>query len=219
MNHEMTIEKKVIYTTSNTYSVLNNLTEKTKNVWIVFHGLGYLSKYFINYFSKINPEENFIIAPQAPSKYYQGRNFKHVGASWLTKENTLEETKNVLAYVDKVFKTEIEATPHNLIVLGYSQGVSIATRWLASRKINCNHLILHSGGIPTELKPKDFSFLKQQAQVTYLYGNKDQYINEARKTEETIKGANLFEKHLDIRVFEGVHEVNTDFIMEISENK
>ena len=89
----MTIEKKVIYTTSNTYSVLNNLTEKTKNVWIVFHGLGYLSKYFINYFSQINPEENYIIAPQAPSKYYQGRNFKHVGASWLTKENTIDETK------------------------------------------------------------------------------------------------------------------------------
>ena len=50
MNHKMSVEKKVIYTTSNTYSILNNLTEKTKNVWIVFHGLGYLSKYFINYF-------------------------------------------------------------------------------------------------------------------------------------------------------------------------
>ncbi len=214
----MTIEKKVIYTTSNTYSVLNSLTEKTKNVWIVFHGLGYLSKYFINYFSKINPEENFIIAPQAPSKYYQGRNFKHVGASWLTKENTIEETKNVLAYVDTVFETEIKNTPHNLIILGYSQGVSIATRWIASRKINCNHLILHSGGIPTELNPEDFSFLKQPTQVTYLYGDKDQYINEAKKTEETLKGTNLFGKHLDIQVFDGVHEVNTAFIMELSKN-
>jgi predicted esterase len=212
----MTIEKKVIYTASNTYSVLNNLNEKTKNVWIVFHGLGYLSKYFINYFSKINPEENYIIAPQAPSKYYQGRNFKHVGASWLTKENTIDETKNVLAYVDEIFKSEIDSPHYNLIILGYSQGVSIATRWVSSRKINCNHLILHSGGIPTELKPEDFSFLKKQTQVTYLYGDKDEYINEARKTEETIKGTNLFGKHLGIQVFNGVHEVNTDFIMKLS---
>jgi len=67
----MTSEKKVIYSSSNTYSVLNNYTKKTKNVWIVFHGLGYLSKYFIKYFSKVNAEENYIIAPQAPSKYYQ----------------------------------------------------------------------------------------------------------------------------------------------------
>lgn len=213
----MTIEKKVIYTTSNTYSVLNNYTEKTKNVWVVFHGLGYLSKYFINYFSKLNPEENFIIAPQAPSKYYLGKNFKHVGASWLTKENTIEETKNVLTYVDSVFKTEITTTPKYLIVLGYSQGVSIASRWVANRKINCDHLLLHSGGIPTELVPEDFLFLKKQTKVTYLYGNKDQYINEARKTEETLKGNHLFGKHLDIEVFEGVHEVNTDYIKELSE--
>ena len=140
----MASEKSVIYLSSNTYSVLNNYTTKTKNVWIVFHGLGYLSKYFINYFSKINPEENFVIAPQAPSKYYQGKDFKHVGASWLTKENTIEETKNVLAYVDQVYKSEIKVKPPNLIILGYSQGVSIATRWVAARKINCNHLILHS---------------------------------------------------------------------------
>ena len=217
MNHKMSVEKKVIYTTTNTYSILNNLTEKTKNVWIVFHGLGYLSKYFINYFSKINPEENFIIAPQAPSKYYQGKNFKHVGASWLTKENTIDETKNVLAYLDKIYQSEIDKSVHNLIILGYSQGVSIAARWVASRKIKCNHLILHSGGIPTELKPEDFSFLTKKTQVTYLYGDKDQYINEARKTEETIKGTNLFGEHLDIHVFDGTHEINTDFIMKLSE--
>ena len=213
----MTIEKKVIYTTSNTYSVLNNYTKKTKNVWMVFHGLGYLSKYFINYFSKLNPEENFIIAPQAPSKYYLGKNFKHVGASWLTKENTIEETKNVLSYVDSVFETEITTTPKNLIVLGYSQGVSIASRWVSSRKISCDHLLLHSGGIPTELVPEDFLFLKKQTKVTYLYGNKDQYINEARKTEEILKGNHLFGKHLNIEVFEGVHEVNTDYIKVLSE--
>lgn len=35
------IEKKVKYTTTNTYETLNTLTNKTKNVWIVFHGIGY----------------------------------------------------------------------------------------------------------------------------------------------------------------------------------
>jgi len=207
----MATEKKVIYTTMNTYSVLNSYTEKTKNVWIAFHGLGYLSKFFIKYFSELNPEENFIIAPQAPSKYYQDKKFKHVGASWLTKENTAEETKNILAYVDEVYKTEVNKTPINLIVLGYSQGVSIATRWVASRKINFNHLVLHSGGIPNELKQDDFSFINKNAKVTYLYGNKDQYINEARKTEEEIKGNKLFGNHLNIEVFNGVHEVNTEY--------
>ena len=208
----MSKEKKVIYKVSNTYSVLNTYSEKTKNVWIVFHGMGYLSKYFIKYFSHLNPDENFIIAPQAPSKYYQGKNFKHVGSSWLTRENTIEETKNVLTYTDEVYKAEAPKNMPTFIVLGYSQGVSIATRWVASRKINCNHLVLHSGGIPMELKPKDFEFLNNKTKVTYLYGNKDQYITEARKTEEVLKGNNLFGNHLQIEVFKGIHEVDRDFI-------
>jgi predicted esterase len=212
----MSIEKEASYTAINTYSTLNNLTEKTKNLWIVFHGMGYLSKYFIKYFSELNPEENYIIAPQAPSKYYQDKKFKHVGASWLTRENTVVETENILKYVDVVFQNEVLKKPHNLIVMGYSQGVSIAARWVASRKINCEKLILHSGGIPKELKPTDFDFMKPETKVIYLYGNKDEYITEARKTEENLKGNQLFKERLEIKIFDGIHEVNREMLLEIS---
>ncbi|SDX39864.1 alpha/beta hydrolase [Aequorivita viscosa] len=214
----MSIEKQVSYTTSNSYSTLNSLTKKTKNVWIAFHGLGYLSKYFIDYFSELDPEENYIIALQAPSKYYQDRKFKHVGASWLTRENTAIETENVLNYVDAVFKEEISGDLPNLIVMGYSQGVSIAARWVAKRKIQCDTLLLHSGGIPNELEPKDFEFLNPTAKVIYLYGNKDEYITEARKTEEQLKGSELFKNRLSIEVFDGIHEVNRDYLLEISKH-
>ncbi|WP_313113342.1 alpha/beta hydrolase [Aequorivita sediminis] len=212
----MSTEKEASYKSVNTYSTLNTLTENTKNIWIVFHGLGYLSKYFIRYFSELNPEENYIIAPQAPSKYYQDRRFKHVGASWLTRENTVIETENILNYIDAVFKKEINGETPNLIILGYSQGVSIATRWVANRKIMCDKLILHSGGIPKELKASDFKFLNPSARVIYLYGDKDEYITEARKTEEQLKGSELFENRLEIEVFDGVHEVNQKFINKVS---
>ncbi|MDP2686396.1 MAG: esterase [Aequorivita sp.] len=212
----MSSQKEVSYKATNTYRTLNSLTEKTKNVWIVFHGMGYLSKYFINYFSELNTEENYIIAPQAPSKYYQDKAFKHVGASWLTRENTVAETQNILNYVDAVFEKEIFGTLPNLIVLGYSQGVSIATRWVAKRKIQCEKLILHSGGIPKELQASDFEFLNPSAEVIYIYGNKDQYITEARKTEEQLKGTELFQNRLDIRVFDGIHEVSREFLLNIS---
>jgi len=212
----MSTEKQVSYNTSNSYSTLNSFTEKTKNVWIVFHGMGYLSRYFINYFSELDAEENYIIALQAPSKYYQDKKYKHVGASWLTRENTVVETENVLNYVDAVFRKEIPDEVPNLIVLGYSQGVSIATRWVAKRKIQCNKLVLHSGAIPHELKPDDFEFLKSSAEVIYLYGDKDQYITEARKTEQQLNGNELFKNRLTIEVFDGIHEVNREFLLKIS---
>jgi predicted esterase len=179
--------------------------------------MGYLSRYFIRYFSELSSEENFIIAPQAPAKYYMGEKFKHVGASWLTRENTIEDTKNIFNYMDTVFETEKPETMPNFIVLGYSQGVSIATRWLASRKIQCNQLILHSGGIPVELTTKDFDYLNSNTEVTYLFGDKDQYITEARKTEESLKGTKLFGDRLKVVVFDGIHEVNKDFIKKISQ--
>lgn len=178
--------------------------------------MGYLSKYFLNYFSHLNPQENFIVAPQAPAKYYQGGKFKHVGASWLTRENAVMETNNVLKYVDAVFTAEKLDLSQNFIVLGYSQGVSIATRWLATRKIHCDHLVLHSGGIPKELKKEDFNYMYKSAKVTYLYGSEDQYITEARKTEEELKGTYLFGERLKIVVFTGVHEVNKNFIYRLS---
>lgn len=213
----MSIQKEASYNATSTYSTLNTLSEKTKNVWIVFHGLGYLSKYFINYFSELNEDENFIIAPQAPSKYYQDKSFKHVGASWLTRENTVAETKNILNYVDAVFEKEISGSGPNLIVLGYSQGVSIAARWVASRKIQCEKLILHSGAVPKELQASDFEFLKESAKVIYIYGNKDQYITEAKKTDETLKSKQLFKDRLTTEVFEGVHEVNKEFLLKVSQ--
>ncbi|GEQ86574.1 hypothetical protein ULMS_20820 [Patiriisocius marinistellae] len=215
----MAIEKSVNYTSKNTFETLNKLTPKTKNVWFVFHGLGYLSRYFLKSFETLNNEENYIIAPQAPSKFYLGSKFKHVGACWLTKENTAVEKENVLRYIDAVYEAEISETPINFIVLGYSQGVSIATRWLASRKIQCKQLILHSGAIPVELTPDDFEFLSPTTMVTYLYGDADEYITEAKKTEENLKGDKLFGNRLETQVFKGIHEVHVASLEKFAKKK
>ena len=214
----MGLEKQVSYKSINTYQTLNSYKHTTKNVWLVFHGLGFLSRYFLRHFEILNPTENYIICPQAPSKFYLGEDFKHVGACWLTKEDTLLETSNVLRYIDEVFAQENIDLNTNLIVLGYSQGVSIATRWLASRKISCKKLILHSGGIPKELTPKDFTHLDSTTQTTYLYGDKDPYITQARKTEETLKASALFGPKLSTVVFDGIHEVHGPSILNIATN-
>ncbi len=205
-------QQRVSYSSSNTYNTLNSLQESTKNIWIVFHGMGYLSKYFLRYFKSLNPQENYIIAPQAPSKYYQGPDFKHVGASWLTREDTVEETKNILNYVQAVVAQENLPSNAQLIVMGYSQGVSIAMRWMAKYNIQPKCLVLHSGGIPVELTANDLAYLNPEVPVTYLYGSDDQYINEARKTEQSLLGKNLFGDRLTVKKFNGIHEVYVPFI-------
>lgn len=205
--------RQVTYQSTNTYETLNQVTHKTKNIWIVLHGIGYLSRYFINFFDELSADENFVIAPQAPSKYYLKNEYRYVGASWLTKENTVLDTQNVLAYLDAVYEAEDISIAHKLIIFGFSQGVSIATRWVAQRKLRCNQLILYAGGLPDELQPGDFIFLSENnTRVTVLVGDNDAYLNEERMKVETKKIETLFHGRAKQIIFKGGHEVKKELI-------
>jgi predicted esterase len=204
-------EKEISYQATNSYSTLNTLTPQTKNIWFVCHGMGYLSRFFLKYFKELNPDENYIVAPQAPSKYYMPPNFKHVGSSWLTRENTVKETENIMRYFDAVFEAEkLTEVSNKLIVLGYSQGVSVAMRYLAKRKISCTKLILLSGGIPKELTPQDFDYLSTEVHLSY--GTQDEYLNEERIEQERSRIKELFGEQVQITPFDGNHIVNVELL-------
>ncbi|MUU76962.1 alpha/beta hydrolase [Winogradskyella endarachnes] len=207
-------EKEITYNTSNSYSTLNQLTQQTKTVWLVCHGMGYLSRYFLRYFKALNAEENYIIGPQAPSKYYIQPKM-HVGANWLTRDNTEAGMQNILNYFDAVLEAENIPENVNLIIFGYSQGVSVAMRYLAKRQLKCSQLVLHSGGIPKELTPKDFEFLSEDTQVKLIYGTEDEYLDKDRITIETERAESLFGNRLTVLPFEGKHVVNVGFINDL----
>ena len=210
------MEKQVSYNVTNTYATLNKLTDKTRNVWIVLHGIGYLSRYFLKYFDELPPDENYIIAPQAPSKYYLDKKYKYVGASWLTKENTVLETDNVLAYLDEVYKAENIPSQCQLLIFGFSQGVSIAARWVAKRQLKCDQLVLYAGEVPSELSANEFKFLGQnQTKVKVIVGNQDEYLTEQRLEEISKNIQVVFEGRADQLVFEGGHEVRKQIINEL----
>ena len=206
------LEKSVSYKSTNTYETLNDLTDKTKNVWIVLHGIGYLSKYFLKYFDELNAIDNYIIAPQAPSKYYLNNSYKHVGASWLTKENTETEIVNNLNYLDAILEEETILSSLNIIIFGYSQGVSMAARWVAQRKIVCDQLVLYAGGIPNELNENDFAHLETNTQITIIIGNQDEYLTKERLSIEREKSRTIFKGRAKEHIFDGGHIVKKELI-------
>jgi len=209
------IQKEVSYQSTNSYNTLNKLTNKTKNVLFVCHGIGYLSKFFLKYFNELNSEENYIIAPQGPSKYYLGSSYKHVGSSWLTKENTAIEIENVMHYLDAVLVAEKLPNNLNFIVLGYSQGVSIATRYVAKRQLKCSQLILIAGGIPKELTTEDFTFLSKKTKITFLYGDKDEYLKSGYLLDAEKRFYELFGDYAVITSFDGKHEMPKEIINDL----
>ena len=131
----------------------------------------------------------------------------------MTKENTATEVKNVLNYIDAVLEAENLPDDVNLILFGFSQGVSVATRWLASKKPRCKMVALYAGGIPNELTATDFEFLDQNAtEIKIIYGDQDEYLTPDRLKGEKIKIETLFQGKADIITFKGGHEVKPEII-------
>ncbi len=205
-------EKNISYLAQNTYTTLNALTPKTNYIWVIFHGIGFLSRYFLKYFDGLDPDEHYFIAPQAPSKYYLNGQYKHVGASWLTKENTATEINNLMSYLDGVMANEELPGDCRLVVFGYSQGVSVAMRWVAHRKIQCDHLVLYAGGIPNELTKDNLRHLSNHCKVKIIMGDKDEYLTEERMAQEQKKIALLFEGQAQLQLFDGGHEIKKEII-------
>lgn len=210
----MSDTKQVSYQTTNTYSTLNKLTPDTQNIWIVCHGIGFLSKYFITYFQHLDSKKNYIIAPQAPSKYYQTQAYKYVGASWLTKENRELETENVLNYLDAVLNAENLPTSKNIILMGFSQGVSVVTRWIAQRQLNCHHLVLHSGSIPTEFNTESFKHLPS-LKTSVIYGNEDEYLTQEKLEAQLEYARSIFPNPPKVIEFDGKHVVDKKSLAKI----
>lgn len=211
--------KRVVYESTNSYETLNKLNRNTKNIWVVFHGIGYLSKYFLKYFEHLNAEENYIIAPQAPSKYYLKDEYKYVGASWLTKIDTQQELKNVVNYLDAIAQSENLFESKNLILFGFSQGVSVLTRWMVAKKLQPKKVVLYAGGIPNELGVQHFDYLDfKKTEVILVYGDSDVFLTKERLKTEEEKIKKLFNEKAQIINFKGGHEIKPELMAQLASN-
>ena len=209
--------RTVSYSHTNSYEIVNELTDATKNIWLCFHGLGYLATYFKRYFQTLDAKENNIILPQAPSKFYQGKDFKHVGASWLTRVDTQQEMQNNLNYIHAVLEAEKVKGDQRLILFGYSQGVSIATRFLKNYSDSIKAIVLHSGAVPKELTKQDGDHFKSLCNsFYYIMGTKDEYATPERRKEEIPRLKMLFGTDCEMLEPEIKHEVHVPSLENIA---
>jgi hypothetical protein len=93
--------------------------------------------------------------------------------------------------------------------------VSVATRYVAKRKLKCDQLVLIAGGIPNELKTQDFEFLDKITKVSLIYGNQDEYLTSVRLKGVKKHYFDLFGSDATILTFEGKHEMPKKLINEI----
>lgn len=207
------MEKKIDVNLQVSYETLNELNESTERIWIVFHGYGMLSKYFIRKFDILDTRKNLIIAPQALSKFYLKGHSGRVGASWMTREDRLTEIDNQLRLIDTILKKEVHATnEHEIILLGFSQGTATACRYAAHANFNFSKLVLWSGGFPEDLDP--LSTEKWIGDIELFYGLEDEYLSEEKikAQEELLK---KFKLDYKIHEFASGHRIIPELLLKI----
>lgn len=126
------------------------------------------------------------------------------------------DINNVLAYMEAVLEAEKLPENLNFILFGFSQGVSVATRWWSHAKKSCDQVILYAGGIPNELTKADFAFVDfDTTKIQLVYGDADEFLTPDRLQMEKRKIETLFQGKAEIIRFSGGHEVKPSLIHDL----
>jgi len=171
-------EHRLVTTRRARYYTIGGGEKPLSEAWIVLHGLGQLASVFIKYFQSIASPGRLIVAPEALNRYYvapsaSGRTADaKVGATWMTRMDRENEIADYVDFLDAVWR-ETASGATRVTVLGFSQGVATACRWIAMGKSRVDRLIAWAGQLPPDVEPSVFA--KLSGGVTLVHGTTDEY--------------------------------------------
>lgn len=187
-------------------------------LWIVLHGYGQLAPYFIKHFQVLADKGHGVVAPEGLNRFYLEGTGGRVGATWMTKEERLQDIDDYVAYLNKVGdQFQLADSNRPVYVLGFSQGASTAVRWCGYGNVNPDALILWAGSFPPDLD-WEVAFNKiSSIPMHYVYGKEDPYL-EHFKVEEVAQ--KLRDKGLDptVHTFRGKHSIDSEMLEKLHSN-
>jgi predicted esterase len=192
------------------YYTLGKLNDNTKEVWFVIHGYAQLAKDILQKFEGIENDDIFFIAPEGLNKFYSRGFAGNPAASWMTSEDRLNEIKDYCNYLNQLFHS-FELDKNSIVkvnVLGFSQGVTTASRWIESNDFSFHHFVLYAGEIAKEFQDRLPTRLANITS-TIVRGKNDSLIIEDRIKTLINLYQNTPHEYIE---FEGGHEVTTEMV-------
>lgn len=187
----------------------------------VLHGYGQLAEYFIRKFQRQADEGWHIVAPEGGHRFYLKGTSGRVGASWMTKEERLSDIADHVRFLDLVRVQCPFSGSGPQVLLGFSQGVATALRWVAQGQFKPSEwtgLLAHSGVIPPDLSDTDSRFHSAPA-LQLITGHADPYIQDPelrfQTAESAWKQAGGQPDNVVHHGFEGGHDIDPDTVSRI----
>ncbi len=199
------------------YFQLGEVGNAIKQVWFVCHGYGQLAGYFLKHFESLANGERLIVAPEGLSRFYLNGFNGRIGASWMTREDRLNDIQDYVLYLDAVYQQIFEQVDRSSVkvsVLGFSQGTAAASRWVALGGVETDRLILWAGLLPPELIDENkLEMLKTK--LIFVAGDNDEYASKEKVLEQE---THLKENSVSYKLikFAGGHELDSGVLREIA---
>jgi predicted esterase len=193
------------------YFTLGDLTEHTKEVWFVLHGYAQLAVDFIKDFEVLNDGSRFIVAPEGLNKFYARGFGGKPAATWMTSEDREAEIADYINYLNLLYQSLHIPESCKVVVLGFSQGVATASRFIHNHQSRVDEFIVYSGELAAELV-NPISTLISNKKITYVTGNNDPFI-----TPEKHEQVYALMRSLNARIvdFDGGHEVRREVLLSL----
>jgi len=211
------MEKKIInFSFKAPYLKLGSHTDKTRNIWLIFHGYGQLAEEFIDSFLNIDLVENVLIFPQGLSKFYLKGVDNKIGANWMTSHDRDIDIENYLTYLDQLYNHEIKAhlLDNKLTVLGFSQGGLTASRWINHSNINYDKLMLWGSGLAHEINKVDVQKSFSKGENIVVIGDDDRFISSDQLEKAKHRYSNIDFRY-EIFEYRGGHNIYPDILGKI----
>ncbi len=174
--HYLKVEKTARYYSS------GPLNAPYEGVCFCLHGYGQLAQFFMRRFQHKALHKTLFIAPEGFHRFYLQKSSGRVGASWMTKEDRLNDISDYVRFLDTVYMQVQQklARPLPAGVLGFSQGAATACRWVAQSEYSFDYLINWAGAFPPDLNFEQAHSRLSPMRVLMALGNADEFISEEK---------------------------------------
>jgi predicted esterase len=181
------------------YALAGASPREARRIWFVLHGYGQLAPRFATAFASAVPPDTCVVAPEGLSRFYleapraDGAHLQRVGATWLTRESRESEIRDAHRWLDRVHAAVMDEvrgpSPPACGVLGFSQGVATAMRWIADGAVRPAAFVAWAGGLATDVDVPRFRAKTGGADVVLVAGDQDRLVSEEAlaRTLETLR--------------------------------
>ncbi|MEO7038899.1 MAG: phospholipase [Gemmatimonadaceae bacterium] len=193
-----------------------------RELWFVCHGYGQLAGRFIRHFESLEASHRLIVAPEALSRFYvevPGKTHAdtHVGASWMTREDRLSDIEDYVEYLDALHAhvmSLMEGARPSFTLLGFSQGVATASRWLERTKVRVDRALLWGGMMPTDIDLAAAPALRA-ARITVVAGTADEHATPEMLAAQTTRlaASGISVEHVS---FNGSHRIDREVLTRLA---